>query len=199
MRHRSLVCAAGFVALASCSSDKTTGIDGGVSGSVSFTYTGAGQTNASYSATGSIATSASTSATHTTTWAAGYKDNNDNSTNIAANFAKANNLADVFVTTIARQTVGSSTIDPNCQSTATSACTDVVLALNEDAQRNFGYACILNAGNVTITAVSGTNAQGTFQGTGTCVQTVSPFAVSNWTVANGSFNVPLLTSPPNLP
>lgn len=166
---------------------------------MSFTYSRAGGNAASYGATGAITTATSAAAAHASTWAAGYRDNRDNSTNILANLVTQNALSDLFAVTVPRQTVGSSTIDQSCQRTPTAACTAVALELNSDAQGNFTDACTLTSGTLTITALSATNAQGTFQGAGRCVQTVSPFTVSTWTVSNGSFNVPLLVSPPNIP
>jgi hypothetical protein len=196
LRHRGYLLAAALCVLSACSSDDTTGVNGGVSGSVVFDFTGGGGGN--YNATGAIAANASASTVNTTTWAAGYKDNNDNSTNVAANIAHASNQSDLFVATIARQTVGSSNVDSSCSPTSTTACTSIFLILGSNSSTgDFSWVCDLTAGTVTITSISGNNAQGTFSGTGSCSQSTG--GTSTWVVTNGSFNVPLLATPPTIP
>ncbi|HJQ19669.1 MAG TPA: hypothetical protein VJ867_04910 [Gemmatimonadaceae bacterium] len=198
LRYRGFALIGLLSVIAACSSDKTTGVNGNVSGSVSFTYSGAGQTNATYAATGAISSTTSSSAAYTKTWAAAYKDNADQSTNLVANLVRGSK-SDLLVITMASQSTGNTTIDSNCNSTSTTACTDVVLAIGVSSDgSNFDYVCVLESGSVSITSLSGSNAQGTFSGAGTCTQTVQPFATSTWTVTNGSFNVPVLASPPQV-
>lgn len=185
------------MALAACGSDKTTGVNGAVSGSVSFNYSGGGGAG-SYSATGSIASNASSQTANTTQWAAAYKDNTDGSVNIGANKPHTSTASDFFAIVIAGQAVGNYTINPDCSPTSTTACTDVVLILDSNnSTSDFGYVCVLASGTVNITSISGTNVQGTFSGTGSCVLGTSPFTETTWTVTNGSFNTPLLATPPS--
>lgn len=191
MRHRSSILAAGALVLAACSTDKATGV--GVSGTVSFTYTGGG--GGSYNATGTIVSAASATTARSTTWATGWKVSANASTNVAANVARSN-LFDFASITIARQSTGSSAVDPNCTPSTTTACTDVILLVGADGTGKTDFFCQLTAGSVTIASMSASNVQGSFSGSGTCTQGVSPFATSTWVVSNGSFNVPIVPVPP---
>lgn len=182
--------------LAACGSDSKSPTDinnGNVSGTASFTYTGGG--GGSYSATGAIASSAIQTTPFATTWATGWKDNSDNSTNIAANIPRTGGLADFLVITINSQTTGAATIDPNCSPTNTTSCNEVVFVIGMNASgETFSYGCLLESGTITILSISSTNATGSFAGSGTCFDASQ--ATSAFTVTNGSFNVPLLTNIP---
>lgn len=193
LRHRRYLVAAASLVLAACGDDPT-GTNAAVSGSVSFSYTGGG--GGSYSASGAISSVASQQTIHTTTWATGFRDNPTTSINVAANVPQSGSLANYFFITVGRQTVGSSTIDVNC-STDNPACTDVVLVVGSNqAGTSFQFFCQLESGTVTITSISNDNVQGTFSGSGTCF---TPAAVeSAFTVTSGSFNVPLVATPPNI-
>lgn len=191
MRHRSILLAASVLAIAACSADKAVGV--ATSGSVSFSYTGAG--GGSYNATGSIASNASATTARTTTWAAGWKGTSDGGTYVAANLVRTN-VSDVTAITIARQTTGTSAVDSTCVSSTTKACTDVLLMLGVSSGSGLNFICMLTTGSVTIASISATNVQGSFSGSGTCSETVSPFATSAWVVTNGSFNVPIVPTPP---
>jgi hypothetical protein len=194
LRHRTYILVAALGILSACS-DSPTANDIGVSGSVSFNYTGAG--GGAYNATGAITATASQQTIFTTDWATGFKEDASTSTNVEANVAQAGGVGNLFFLTVGRQTVGSSDIPVTC-TTDNPACTDILFVVGGAQSGNFQFFCRLESGTVTVTAISANNAQGTFAGSGTCVtggatQTESPFAITS-----GSFNVPLVVTPPNV-
>ena len=181
--------------LAACGSDSATNvINGAVSGSLSFNYTGGG--GGSFSATGAITSAALASSPFTTMWAAGFKDSTDNSTNIAANIPRTSTTSDLTAITVKGQSTGTFNIDVNCVGSSTSACNDVALFTAQSAgAQTFGNACSLTSGSITVSTLSSTSAVGTFAGSGTCVTPTG--GTSTWVVINGTFNVPLLVNPPS--
>ena len=198
MSYKRIGLVAALAMLAACGSDSGTNpIDANISGSVSFNYTGGG--NGSFSATGAITSAALASSPYTTTWAAGFKDSTDNSTNIAANIPKGSNTSDFAVITTNGQTASTYNVNVNCNGSNTTACNSVTLLTGQSANATtFTYLCSLTNGTITISSISNTKATGTFSGTGTCL--TSTGASSAWVVTNGSFNVPLLSNvPSNLP
>ena len=191
MYHRRAALIACLSLLAACGSDSPTAPIA-VSGTVTFNYSGGG--GGSYSATGSLLSTASQATAQSTTWSTGWKDNADGSTNIASNVAVTSTLSNFFGIIINRQTAGTATIDPNCTSTNTTACTDVVLFIGfTAASGNFTSVCALESGSVVIATISATKVTGTFSGTGTCV--TSTGTPSTFTITNGSFDVPLQAMP----
>lgn len=195
MKYKRIAIVATLSLLAACGSDSATGIiDGAISGSLSFNYTGGG--GGSYSASGAITSAALASSPYTTTWAMGFKDATDNSTNIAANIPKTGSTSDVAVITVKGQATGTFNIDVNCFDTSSSTCNDVALLIGQSSNgQTFSNICTLSSGSITISTLSSTNAVGTFSGSGTCV--TSAGAISAWAVTNGSFNVPLLANVPS--
>ena len=182
--------------LAACGSDGPTSVNGAISGSVAFTYTGGG--GGSYNATGSIASSASDATARATTWSAGYTDATDNSTNIVSNLATSATLSNMAVIVINRRTVGSSTINTTCQPTTTTTCSFLALIIGQNASGStFAFSCTLDAGTVAIASISATKVTGTFSGTGTCINGTT-FASTTFVVTNGTFDVPLLTDVPGI-
>jgi len=177
--------------LAACGSDNPTA-PVAASGTVTFNYSGAG--GGSYSASGSLLSTASSGTAQSTTWSTGWKDNADGSTNVASNVAVTSTVANFFGIVINRQTTGTATIDPNCQSTNTTACTDVILFIGFNANSGaFNFVCALESGSVVIATISASKVTGTFSGTGTCVSSTG--APSTFTITNGSFDVPLQAMP----
>jgi hypothetical protein len=182
------------LALLSACSDSVTDVNGALSGSLSFNYTGGG--GGSYSATGAITSAALASTPFATTWALGFKDATDNSTNVAANIPKPGTTSDLATITVKGQATGTFSIDVNCLVTGTSTCNDVTLITGQDASgQTFSNLCSLTAGSITVSALSSTSATGTFSGSGLCF--TSAGAPSTWVVTNGSFNVPLLVNVPS--
>ena len=193
MRHRAYAWLAAALLMGGCS-DNPLGTNATVSGSVSFNYTGGG--GGSYNANGAISALASQTTIHTTNWATGWRDNSTTSIDAAANVPQSGNLGNYFFIVVGRQSVGSSTIDLGCTST-NPACTGVELIIGATQDgKNFQYFCELSSGTVSITSIGNDNAQGTFAGSGTCAPPGS--APTAFSITNGSFNVPLVVTPPNI-
>ena len=192
MHTRRFALIASLSLLAACGSDSPTA-PGAVSGSVTFTYTGGG--GGTYSATGGLSATASDATAQTTSWATGWKDNADGSVNVAANAATSSTASNFFGIVINRQTVGTANIDPNCSSTSTTSCTDVILFIALNSSGNASFICALDAGSVTIATVSSSKVTGSFSGTGTCVAGTGT-STSAFAITNGSFDVPLLAAQP---
>jgi len=186
--RRAFILTATIVAAAACSSDSSTGAN--ASGTVSFSYTGA--TGTAFSASGALANNTSLATALKSTWAAAFEDNSDNSTNVAGNVSHGS-TSDFASITIPAQAAGSYPISASC---ATATCAAVELNLNVTSSLDVEWFCTLDAGTIVITSISSSAVQGTFSGTGTCDQTVSPFGTTAWTVTNGSFSTPLITNPP---
>lgn len=170
----------GCVALAACSGDTITGPNG-ESGSLSFSFTGAGGAS-SFNAAGAVPTGASTGY-GASPWAIGSKDNANQIFDVLAAGPKTSTTWDIASVTIARLTVGSSAI--NC---ASEMCTGVaVLFGSAPGNNSYAFQCVLTTGTVTLAIISATRAVGTFSGSGQCIATsgaTTPFAV-----ANGAFDV----------
>ena len=198
MSYKRIAVVASIALLAACGSDSATNaINGVISGSLSFNYTGGG--GGAYSATGAITSTALASTPYATSWAMGFKDTTDNSTNIVANVPKTGTTSDLTVISVKGQATGTFNIDVNCVNTSTSTCNDVNLIIGQNASgQTFGNLCMLTSGSITISALSSTNATGTFSGSGTCA--TSAGTTTAWVVTNGAFNVPLLANvPSNIP
>lgn len=195
MRYRGIAVVAALTVLSACGGDSATDvINGAVSGSLSFNYTGGG--GGSYSATGAITTAALSSTPYTTTWAMGFKDATDNSTNVAANIPKTSTTSDLAVISVKGQATGTFNVDANCTSSGASTCNEVSLLVGQSSSgQSFSYICSLTTGSITISALSSTTATGSFSGSGTCFS--STLGTSTWVVTNGAFNVPLLADVPN--
>jgi hypothetical protein len=173
-------------ALVSCS-DNTTEPTVGASGSLSFSYTGAGATSATqYSASGAIPSNFGVN-NGSSSWAAGFTDASNTQTGVYAFVPKGGNTWDETIILINRTTVGSSTIE-NCTA---ENCTEiaVLFGVNQN-ETNFTYTCTLTSGTVNITAISSTNVTGTFSGSGTCFL-AGATGTTPFTVTGGSFNVGL--------
>jgi len=194
--YKRIAVVASFALLAACGSDTLTDVIT-ASGSLSFNYTGGG--GGSYSATGAITSAALASTPYATTWAMGFKDATDNSTNVAANVPKTGTTSDVAAISVKGQATGTFSIDVNCITTSTSTCNDVLFLIGQNSTGpTFSSICSLITGSITISALSSTNATGTFSGSGTC--TTATGTTTAWVVTNGSFNVPLLVNvPSNIP
>jgi hypothetical protein len=177
------------VAIAGCSDNPTEPT--GVSGSLSFSYTGAGATSATtYNASGTIPTSI-TANLGSNAWAAGSVSPTNNFATIGAVIPRTSTTWDITSIGIDRKTVGSSDIGPDCDF-ETEECTNVVVLFGQaQNDANFLFVCSLTTGVVTITAISSSNITGTFSGTGECFNPNGAF--SAFTVTNGTFNVGITT------
>ena len=194
MNSKRIAITAALFLLAACGSDSATNaINGAISGSLSFNYSGGG--GGSFSATGGITSAAIASSPFTTTWAAGFKEATDNSTNIAANIPRTSTTSDLTAITVKGQSTGTFNIDVNCLATSVSTCNDVTLFIAQSAGgQTFSYACSFTSGSITVSTLSSTSAVGIFSGSGVCFTPTG--ANSAFVVTNGTFNVPLLVNVP---
>lgn len=179
-----LVLAAGLVGC----SDSTGPGTVGESGSVTFTYTGAGASSAtSYNATGAIPVNVVTGF-GSSAWAAGGIGTNE--VDILAVVPKGGNRWDVTSIVIGRTSIGTSTIDFSCSA---NNCTriDVLFGSNQN-ETNYTESCQITTGSVTITAITASTISGNFSGSGTCNNAATgndtPF-----TITNGAFSVGVTT------
>ena len=172
-------------AIAGCSDSPNEPDTVGVSGTLTFSYTGAGASSSTvYTATGAIPSNVAVN-NGTQPWAAGGVDASNNQTVVWGVIPKSGTTWDMSFITINRTTVGSSTIDPACTA---NNCTSVGVWFGaNNNETNWTYLCELTSGTVTISAISSTNVTGTFSGTGTCI--TSSGVESAFTMSNGSFNV----------
>lgn len=197
MKFRHVPVVAALFTLVGCGGDSPTGINNGtVSGTTSFTYTGAG--GGTFSATGAISSAALMTSPYSTLWSTGWKDNADNSTNVLANIPRAGGRADFVVVTINRQSVGSGSIDFSCTANASTTCNalDFVIGVTANGE-DFTNICSLESGTITISSTSSTSAAGSFSGSGSCISSTN--VMTGFTVTNGSFSVPLFPSVPGSP
>jgi hypothetical protein len=173
-----------FGAVVAGCSDSPTEPTIGVSGSTSFSYTGAGATSAtSYSASGAVPANIETT-WGSSSWAAGGVESGE--TAIMASVPRASNRWDITIISIDRTSIGTSNIVASCSA---NVCTSVSVIFNvsQDLFSSFNYFCTLTTGSVTISSITSTNVQGTFSGSGTCS---NPSDVETpFTVTNGAFNV----------
>lgn len=162
----------------------------GVSGSMSFSFTGAGAANATtFSANGTIPSNINTTF-GTGAWAAGSVSQTSNFTIVGAVIPKTSTTWDLTSIGIARKTVGTSDISADCD--PETECTGVFVVFGQGGNGTaFTYSCGLTAGTVTVSAISATNITGTFSGTGFCFSAAG--AESPFTVTSGTFNVGITT------
>jgi hypothetical protein len=195
VNHRRLAIVAALSLLAACGSDSATNVIDAISGSLSFNYTGGG--GGSFSATGAITSAALANSPFTTTWAMGFKDSINNSTNIAANIPRTSTTSDFAIIAVKGQSTGTFNLDATCAPTGASTCNELTLWIGQSAAfQSWGSVCALDSGTITISRLSSTNAVGTFSGSGQCV--TSAATVSSWVVTNGAFDVPLLPNGPTI-
>ena len=170
--------------LMGCKGD-TTAPTGVASGSLSFSYTGAGGA-ATYSASGSAPGIGGTSP-GTVPWAAAHRDATTQSIVVSAAIPRTSSTWDIAAVNLERLTVGSNTFDSSC--TAQCPFVGVSFGATLDAA-SYQFVCLLTSGTVAITSVSSTRVVGTFSGTGDCGDSTG--VSSAFTVTSGSFDVPLV-------
>jgi hypothetical protein len=187
MKLRALV-ALSAIALAGCGDSTEPDAS-----TLSFTYTGAGSASATnFSVSGIIPPNLSQmNSLGTTAWAAGGVEPTFNYSSIFGVSPVNSTTWDITGIGVTRKTVGTSPIDPNCDSEATD-CTGVFLFLGfETDGDNFEWICGLTSGSVTITSISDTRMAGTFSGSGVCTDV--NFVDTPFAITNGKFDV-LLSS-----
>jgi hypothetical protein len=169
--HRLLVGAL-LVAAAGCSDSNS---PFGLNGSLSFSHTGA--TTGTFNASGSLLVLDPQAAT----WAAGARDDANQSIGIVANVARTSTTFDDIVIDFPQLTTGTVTV-------ANGAA--VAIAFGQTTTGTAQWICGLTSGSVTVSSISGSRVRGSFSGAGTCLaSTGGPVA---FTVSNGDFDVPLL-------
>ena len=149
---------------------------GGLSGSLSFSYSGV--TSGTFSASGSVGVLDPFGST----WAAGVRDETNQSLSVAANVARPSDRSDDAVIAFPQLTPGTVTI-------ANGAGIAITFGMTQSGTAT--WACDVTSGSVTVTTLSGTRARGTFSGTGTCFNDSG--ASGAFTVTNGTFDVPAVS------
>lgn len=173
--------------LASCGDDDPFG-PGNLSGSMSFTYTGAG--GGSFTASGGAPAVAANIGN--ASWSAGFRDDVETQLGAMGVRARGGGRYDMMVIGISRLTVGSVSVEADCDPDLGEACSGFVFITNiSEADNDFDFTCVPTTGTLSITSISSSRAEGTFTGSGQCFNEALQF--SNFTVINGTFNVPLLS------
>jgi hypothetical protein len=189
VQSRHLLLAAVAV-LVGCGRDNPAGPSGGASGTVTFAYTGGG--GGTFNVSGVMPTlQAQAGASN---WAAGHRDTPNTQTEVFGARTRGGGRYDAAFVGINRLTVGSSQVQADCDP-ETDNCSGMVLVVNiSEADDNFDFVCLLATGSIAITEITSSRAKGTFTGTGECFN--SNFNVSSFSVTNGTFDVPLVTTLP---
>ena len=167
---------AALALLAGCNSSEPTGVVN-LSGDLAFAYTGA--LSGSFSASGQMPQT--TTEQRTMDWAAGERDDPDIFVDAAV--PRSATTYDVVFLSVGSTTVGSSDI-------AFDADVTILLGAQVSGTGQPLQVCFLNAGTVAITEITATRVKGTFSGTGSCVDPTP--TTTSFTVANGTFDVPLV-------
>ena len=155
---------------------------------MSFTYTGAGggSFNASGGAPALFANAGNTS------WSAGFRDDAATQLGVFGVRARGAGRYDMMVIGISRLTVGSVSVEVDCDPDLGEACSGFVFITNvSEADDNFDFTCIATTGTLAISAISSVRAEGTFTGSGQCFNQSDQ--LSNFTIVNGEFDVALLS------
>lgn len=192
MKFRSALVLACGIALAACGGDDPTEPTG-ASGSLSFSYVGAGAANSTtYSASGTIPSSVGAEfngSLGTSSWAAGAFNSTQNYSVIGAVIPKTSTTWDITEVLVNRATVGTSQISAECSDPEVTGCTGVFVMFNFNPNGDTSTAfCFLTTGSVTVSGISASNITGTFSGTGSCFNGTTG-AESPFSITNGSFNV----------
>ena len=173
-----------FLSLLACDSTEPN-----VSGSVSFTYTGAG--GGTFSAAGNAPSFAAPSTS--TSWAVGYTEAGE--TYVVASRPRTGGLIDMAILRVQRNTTGSEPIDPACDVEGGTACSGLMFSLNFNGNGDTGdFFCFLSSGTVVVTEISESRIKGTFSGSGSCTAG-SGGTPAAFTVSGGTFDVARVAAP----
>src|SRR3954468_4840303 len=148
-----LLCAAALV-VAGCGGDSTEPTVG-TSGSLSFTFTGAGTNgSATYNASGAIPANPQTSFGNTA-WAAGTTETT-NEFDVVASIPRSGTTWDLAVVTVPGQSTGTFTINTaNCTASNCAGVSYLVGVTQNEAA--FTYICSLSSGTITVSTLSTTH------------------------------------------
>ena len=186
MLIRRLLPVVSVVILAACGDDDPSG-PGNLSGSMSFTFTGAG--GGTFTASGSAPAVAAN--VGNASFSAGFRDEGATQLGVMGVRARGSGRYDTLLLGISRLTVGSVSVEADCDPSAGDDCSGFAFLVNiSEADENFDFLCLATTGSLSITSISGSRAEGTFTGSGTCVNPA--FQLSSFTVVSGEFDVALL-------
>ena len=184
MRLKSAFAAAFGLALLGCSDNPNEPV--GASGSLSFSYTGAGATSSTtYSASGTAPLNLDGG---TNAWAVGAVSATENQSVVVASVPKSSTTWDQVVIGIDRASIGTSNVSADCTDEESCTGTGVFITFGSNSSgSSFTYFCTLATGTVTISTLSSTSMTGSFSGSGVCA---TPTGVETaFTITNGTFNV----------
>jgi hypothetical protein len=172
--------------LAACGDDDPSG-PGNVSGSMSFTFTGAG--GGTFTASGAAPAVAAN--VGNASFSAGFRDEGATQVGVMGVRARGAGRYDMMLLGISRLTVGSVSVEADCDPSAGDDCSGFAFFVNiSEADEEFDFLCVATTGSLSITSISNTRAEGTFTGSGSCVN--EAFQLSSFTVVSGEFDVALL-------
>jgi hypothetical protein len=155
---------------------------------MSFTYTGAG--GGTFTASGGAPAVAANIGN--ASWSAGFRDDVETQLGALGVRARGGGRYDMMVIGISRLTVGSASVEADCDPSLGDACSGFAFLVDiSEADDQFQFICAATTGSLSITSISSSRAEGTFTGSGSCVN--DTFQLSSFTVVNGTFDVPLLS------
>lgn len=184
----SFLIVAGVSLLAACGDSSG---PSGESGTLSFTYSGG--VSGSYTASGGLP--ASQAQFNTTTWSAGYKDVPNQTLQLQSVAARTGGRFDLVALTIDRIVPGNSTVDINCDPTIANGCAGFAVFFGvSNTTGDAQFLCGFQTGQLTITSITDTRAQGSFSGSGFCLD--ENLVESAFTASAGAFDVALVAHLP---
>ena len=173
--------------LTGCGDDDPSG-PGNLSGSMSFSFTGAG--GGTFTASGSAPAVAANIGN--ASFSAGFRDDGATQLGVMGVRARGSGRYDMLLLGISRLTVGSATVEADCDPSLGDDCSGFAFLVDiSEADDEFDFLCVATTGSLSITAISNSRAEGTFTGSGSCVN--PSFQLSTFTVVNGEFDVALLS------
>jgi hypothetical protein len=179
--HRRYFLLAGALALVASCGDSGTGSNN-LSGSVSFTYSGA--ISGSFSASGALPVVTSQ---ETQQWAVGARDDSQGEVIVEALKPRTSTSHDVVILFITRTTVGSSLVD--C---GQNVCADLFFDFDvNNSSEDVQQSCFLASGTLNIATITSSRVTGTFSGTGSCFALGG--GAASFTVSSGAFDVALVS------
>ncbi|HLM66600.1 MAG TPA: hypothetical protein VK358_03690, partial [Longimicrobium sp.] len=132
----------------------------------------------------------------TQTFALGQRVAGETTLRVLSNVARSTQQqADFATITIPRLTVGRVDIVGTCPG---ETCASVFLALEVStsaAVSQARYSCALDAGTIRINSITGTRAQGTFEGTGRCIGRPGTADLDQFSITGGTFDVNVINVP----
>ncbi len=176
-----------ILAATACGDDGPTA-NTNLSGSMSFTYSGAG--GGTFNASGAAPTVAASIGNQS--FAAGVRDDAESAIGIFGVRARGGGRYDNVIVAIDRMTVGTVSVEAGCDPDAGESCSGIVFLTNvSEADQDFDFFCVATTGSLAITSINNSRVIGTFTGSGECFNANA--VTSSFTITNGTFDVALLT------